>query len=684
MPILSSTRRQVGTTPSRVLAALCIAIGSLVLAGWLFDITMFTRIFPAWASMKSETAISLILCGISLAFFEVEPRRFGASVLRRGLSRGFAAAAVLLNAVVLTEYLFGWSLGIDQLAFIDPQAGTSFVPPGRTPPAAVFSYVLLGCALFLLSAHRKRAQAIAQALALGTGALSFFCLLGYLYGPQSLYRIAPFTSLALHTSLGLALLSAGVLLARRDEALMATVSGKSPGSLMLRRLMLYTLTVPAVLGWLRMRGELAGLYDTRFGLTLLVMSNIVLLTLTIWVNARSLQRMDQKRRAAEEEQRAAEKRYRSTLDHMMEGCQIIGFDWRYLYVNGVAARQGHAKSEELVGRTMEEVYPGIQSTELFSQLRRCMEARVPLRMENEFHYPDGQKGLFTLSIEPVPEGIFILSSDITEERKLAEELSRHRGRLEELVKERTAQLAAANGELEAFSYSVSHDLRAPLRHVGGFADLLSRRAEASLDEEGRRFLAKIKEAAVQMGSLIDDLLVFSRMGRAELRAVTVDLERMARDTIQNLTQQDGQRTVQWEIGQLPTVQGDPAMLRLVLQNLIENALKYTRPRERAVINIAGTTTPAEAVVTVRDNGVGFDMRYADKLFGVFQRLHRAEEFEGTGIGLANVRRIVQRHGGRTWAEGEVGKGAAVSFSLPVQPAVPQPPGAAQPPVLTPP
>ena len=134
MPILSSTRRQVGTTPSRVLAALCIAIGSLVLAGWLFDITMFTRIFPAWASMKSETAISLILCGISLAFFEVEPRRFGASVLRRGLSRGFAAAAVLLNAVVLTEYLFGWSLGIDQLALIDPQAGTSFVPPGKDAP----------------------------------------------------------------------------------------------------------------------------------------------------------------------------------------------------------------------------------------------------------------------------------------------------------------------------------------------------------------------------------------------------------------------------------------------------------------------------------------------------------------------------------------------------------------------
>jgi light-regulated signal transduction histidine kinase (bacteriophytochrome) len=236
--------------------------------------------------------------------------------------------------------------------------------------------------------------------------------------------------------------------------------------------------------------------------------------------------------------------------------------------------------------------------------------------------------------------------------------------LEQRVYDRTAQLEAANKELEAFSYSVSHDLRAPLRHVQGYVDMLGREAQGQLSDKGRHYMKTIEDASREMGVLIDDLLGFSRMGRVQMAETSVSLDELVQESIRSLELTTRGRNIVWKIPPLPAVQGDHAMLRQVLANLLGNALKYTRPRDPAEIEFGCEgTEDGRVIFFVRDNGVGFDPQYVHKLFGVFQRLHRVDEFEGTGIGLANVRRIIARHGGRTWAEGAVDKGATFYFTL---------------------
>jgi len=244
------------------------------------------------------------------------------------------------------------------------------------------------------------------------------------------------------------------------------------------------------------------------------------------------------------------------------------------------------------------------------------------------------------------------------------ERNRELNRTQDELRQLNAKLEMTNKELEAFSYSVSHDLRAPLRHISGFIGLLGISAAGKLDARQQGQIAAIADSAKKMGRLIDDLLDFSRMGRAEMRHTAVDLNAVLREAIRCLGPETQGRKISWKTEVLPPAQADPAMMHQVFANLLSNAVKYTRTREAAEITVGARDTPPDIVLFVRDNGVGFDMRYADKLFGVFQRLHRADEFEGTGIGLANVRRIVARHGGRTWAEGKEGEGATFYFSLP--------------------
>jgi PAS domain S-box-containing protein len=456
------------------------------------------------------------------------------------------------------------------------------------------------------------------------------------------------------------------------------------------------------------------------------------------------------------------------LDQLLEGCQIIGFDYTYLYLNEIAAAQGRMPRDQLVGRTMPACFPGIERTPMFGLLQRCLTERTHQRLENEFAFEDGARIVFELRIVPVPQGACILSLDITERRHrlaaivqdsddaiisrgldglvtswnrgaeqlfgytCAEMIGQHfqrtvlpehslrsdlacdpraRGEqvapveilwphkdgraievsvtvspyrdasgavvgvsliareITELKRIQRALVAAnnatelANRELEAFASSVAHDLRAPLRSIDGFSMALLEDCADELGDPGHAFLRRIRQAAALMGRLIDNLLKLSQTTRQELVRRPIDLSALARATVARLQLGDPERAIDVDIAPGMTAEGDAPLLAVVLDNLIGNAWKFTAKRDHARIEIGRGLHEGVPSTYVRDNGVGFSMVHAKRLFLPFQRLHAADEFEGTGIGLATVQRIVQRHGGRIWTEGEVGVGATFWFTL---------------------
>lgn len=254
-----------------------------------------------------------------------------------------------------------------------------------------------------------------------------------------------------------------------------------------------------------------------------------------------------------------------------------------------------------------------------------------------------------------------LEQEISERVRIAEQVSE----LNNALRQKNDDLLAANADLEAFCHSVSHDLRMPLRHIHSYISILEASAASKLNAEERRHVTTVQKAALRMTRLIDDLLAFSRIGRAAMHRQRIRMAELIDETFQDLAPDLTNRRIDWERHAIPDTVGDPQLLKQVWVNLLANAVKYTRPRDPAKIEIGAEEADNEIIYYVKDNGVGFNMQYADRLFGVFQRLHTDKDFEGTGVGLANVRRIVQRHGGRTWAEGAEGRGATVYFSLPV-------------------
>ena len=374
------------------------------------------------------------------------------------------------------------------------------------------------------------------------------------------------------------------------------------------------------------------------------------------------------RKRTEAELHDREARMRAVLENAAEGIITIDERGTIESANATAERIFGYTLAEMAGRNVSMLMPPPYREEhdgyVANYIRTGNAKVIGGTREVAGRRKDGSEFPIDLAVGEVQvEGKRLFTGfvrDITA-RKHAEREVAHLGAE---AAERAAQLEAANKELEAFSYSVSHDLRAPLRHVQGYVALLKKALGDSLPETAARYLEVIVGAGTQMGQLIDDLLAFSRIGRIEMHRSTVNLDLLLQGCVASLDAETSGRNIIWRIAPLPAVAGDPAMLRQVFTNLLDNAVKYTAPRDPAEIEIGTCGNEAgRAIFYVRDNGVGFDMQFADKLFGVFQRLHTSEEFEGTGIGLANVRRIITRHGGRVWPEAELGKGATFFFTL---------------------
>ncbi|MFZ4520328.1 MAG: PAS domain-containing sensor histidine kinase [Bacteroidales bacterium] len=376
---------------------------------------------------------------------------------------------------------------------------------------------------------------------------------------------------------------------------------------------------------------------------------------------------------------ASETKYRALIQSLQVGIVAHGPDTSILFSNPMAS--------ELLGLTPDQMFGKTAIDPAWCFIRedrtklKVEEYPVNLAMASDNHFDDLFLGIMRPDkSDPVwvqcnahkifsPDGqlmqVVVSFFNITGRKKAESDLKTLNETLEQRVVQRTAQLEALNKELESFSYSVSHDLRAPLRHISGYVNLVLERFYDSVPEKGKHYLNTISDAANQMGILIDDLLQFSRTGRQELRITDVDMNLLVAEAMESIAKDCKEREISWIVAQLPHVEGDPAMMKQVWINLLSNAAKFTRRKDQAMIDITFVQDQKEYIFSVKDNGAGFDMQYSHKLFGVFQRLHSATEFEGTGIGLANVYRIIQKHGGRTWAESMPEHGATFYFSLPI-------------------
>lgn len=599
--------------------------------------------------MKANTALAFVLGGISLWLISSSPKSWSIDLL----ARGCAALTALIGILTVGEYVLDLNFGIDALLVRESLAADS-ADPGRMSPSSALNFCLVGAALLLL--HRDRYRWPVHVLSLTVLTLSLLTLLGYAYGVSALYQFSPTESTAPDSAIVFCLVCVSILFTRPEHGFMKILSSDNLGGVVARRLIPAALILPFLLGWILLIGQRMGLYDSTFRLVLYSVSVVIAFTILIWWTAGLLHQADFVRTA---ELSQANRLLQTLLDHMPDHIYFKDSESRFIRNSrSQASALGLRDPAEAIGKSDFDFFPHAQLS--YEKEKEIMRTGQPLVNQEEWVvWPNGQETWVLTTKVPLLDqtgqiiGTFGISRDITERKQ--SEVNLQKAKLE---------LETANKELESFSYSVSHDLRAPLRSLDGFSNALLEDFGELLPEEGRQYLERIRASAKRMAGLIDDLLNLSRVSRTPIQFMPVDLTQLASTILSELQQTNAERTVNYRVAPNLRAHGDRQLLRIVLENLLGNAWKYSSKQEQAEIEFGSKQENEETVFCVRDNGAGFDMAYATKLFGAFQRLHTATEFPGTGIGLATVQRIIHRHGGRIWAESVVNQGATFFFTLP--------------------
>lgn len=660
----------------RIAAVIAIAIGICALAGWLFNLPALRSVLPREAPIEPNSALALLLGAGALW------RVSGAAAGTRRDAQLMAGAVLLLGLATLGQYVFDFDFGIDEFFFRDIGAVPGSAP-GRMSPYSAVAFVAIGLALSAFNAMSLRPLVwTAAALTAFIGAVP---IAGYLSDATLVISnrwLSPLAATIAFVLLGVGTIVASASPIGRARPIAPTSVEKKVIAAFIGALLLLFLgagfTYRASVDFTESAQSIARGEQLREALAnlSLVLSGAESAQAAYLLTSRQNQREEYERLVASAKtqlqsisnQVAQDARYADDVaelrSHVARRLELLG------EITGLFDEAGLSSAKEAVASD-----EGARQMQAIAAVTARMDERgEDLLIEREDTLARTRQLTFgsLLLTLGVAAGLFLtLFRGISREmsaRAEADEALREMNRevlaLNSALESRAAEVEAANKDLEAFSYSVSHDLRVPLRHIDGYLEMLLDESREVLPQQARRHLDVIADSSRRMSALIDDLLAFSRTGRTELHMDRVDLDPLVREVIANLEMATRGRTIEWQIGPLVPVVGDLSLLRQVFANLIGNAVKYTRLRESARIEVgANGHEDGRCIFFVRDNGVGFDMKHAGRLFGIFQRLHRAEEFDGTGVGLANVHRIVTRHGGRVWAQAEPDRGATFYVSL---------------------
>ncbi|RYD47265.1 MAG: PAS domain S-box protein, partial [Verrucomicrobiaceae bacterium] len=616
-------------------------LGVLVLAGWMTQTEVLMRILPEAVAMNTLTASCFILAGFSL-WLQVRERA-------EAVAKGLALLIANVGGVRFICHIAEWPFPLDQWFFGHVVGHNGPMMGSEMAPTSAACFLIAGLALALLDRRTPRGTRVSEILASVIWLLSLLALVGYIYQTHWLYGVPFRLPMALNTSIAFLTLSMGVLFARPDQGIMSMLTSASSGGVMARRMLPAMVLVFITAGGLRIAGQVHGLYSAELGVVFHAVASVGILGIFIVWCAHILHRLDLERQKTEEDR---ERFFSLSLDLLC----VAGTDGYFRKVNPAFTRTlGYTEVEMLSRPFVDFIHPAdLASTE--AEVASLSTGLPSVHFENRYRCKDGSWKWLAWNTHPFTEEglLYAVARDVTERKEVEIAMLS----LNSALIQQADRLEAVNQELESFSYSVSHDLRAPLRGISGFAQALEEHAAPTLDDTGRAFLQRVQRAAERMGWLIDDLLKLSRLSRAEMTSETVDLSELANAVVSGLRSAEPGRNVAVDICPDILVKGDPALLRVVLDNLIGNAWKFTSKTPDARIGLTCCQGENGRVTcTVSDNGAGFDMRYAHKLFGAFQRLHSQVEFPGSGIGLATVQRIIRRHGGEVRATGEINHGA---------------------------